>query len=345
MKEILRRFADDLRASPQQGERIFFGNATYDGLEISSSNFHTLSLRDSGIGSTPRIAFVDGGNQELLGGANFSLQLMRIAACVFQHDQCIERKMVEFLLYCHATKSKSLIYTAHPSILQGNFSLASCEVDPFDPALRQGHFRMPISRMGDLFRRRAELQMAESMLSTLRKGDLLLLDGQLQENIAYDDTYPRLLTATAMQQNILLTALAKTDTLLTENGKSVSSLLQQMAPSGAWYYHPCAACQPTQPDTAFVKLHPKATHLFRLEFLHDQPLQQIALLLASHAHDPVFLGYPYGMIAADQLARITNHDAAFMKTKVLISLGKDAQHLGSALAAQDAHSVLDHIRF
>ena len=67
-------------------------------------------------------------------------------------------------------------------------------------------------------------------------------------------------------------------------------------------------------------------------------------LLAENAADPVFQGYPYGLIEADQWARISRQEEISLKTQLQAYLGKDEILAEEARHDEDAHSVLDAIR-
>ena len=66
-------------------------------------------------------------------------------------------------------------------------------------------------------------------------------------------------------------------------------------------------------------------------------------ILAAHSTDPLFLGYPYPLIWTDKNARISNHEAAMLKTQLLARLGKDVNNIKKYLNAANAHDVLDSI--
>ncbi|HLD43097.1 MAG TPA: hypothetical protein VJB08_03880 [Candidatus Nanoarchaeia archaeon] len=89
-----------------------------------------------------------------------------------------------------------------------------------------------------------------------------------------------------------------------------------------------------------VKFHPKAKYLFRVDTLHPETLS----LILSHCSDPAFLGYPYGLIVADQQARIPNAEASLLQMKIRVLLGKDESSLQFHLNSKNAHTILDTAR-
>jgi hypothetical protein len=122
-------------------------------------------------------------------------------------------------------------------------------------------------------------------------------------------------------------ALQKSCTVLTENGFPLSSILT--AP-GPWY---------AQLNALYaVKLHERARHVF---LVHGATKEQLAVL-SGYSADSVFPGYPYGLVLADRLARVSNDEAASLRIHARALL-KDAQLVANAQAAIDSHGILDSL--
>ena len=66
--------------------------------------------------------------------------------------------------------------------------------------------------------------------------------------------------------------------------------------------------------------------------------------MGGESTDPIFLGYPYGLIAVDQGARIANEEKEFFQMQFKVTAGKDWESIASHLRSIDAHNVLDAIR-
>jgi len=127
-------------------------------------------------------------------------------------------------------------------------------------------------------------------------------------------------------------AIAKTSELLTNNGRPLASALQERAPSGVWY----ARVGPL----VLVRLHPHASHIFIVESANDELLSA----LMAWSADVTFYGYPYPLILADQLARITNQERDMWRA----TLACDPVYgmmLAKELRSTDAHDVLEHILY
>ena len=84
----------------------------------------------------------------------------------------------------------------------------------------------------------------------------------------------------------------------------------------------------------FIKLNKKSRHIFRFEVYKKNKfdVNEILTLLKIN-QDPVFLGYPYGLIEADKFARVTNNEKEYLKT--ILSLKR--------IEEKEAHEILDSI--
>ena len=122
--------------------------------------------------------------------------------------------------------------------------------------------------------------------------------------------------------------MAKSSSLFTVNGLSPVVLLNRMAPRGIWKYQ-------LNDSTSFVKLHQNAKHVFRFEGI------DCLSYLISNCKDALFLGYPYGLILADQLARVSNEQKNSMRMKLI--LNEKNKEIKDALFTQNAHDILDNL--
>lgn len=133
-------------------------------------------------------------------------------------------------------------------------------------------------------------------------------------------------------------ALAKSSAIVTSRNRPLGAALLERAPQGTWTVRLCD--NPLK--TWAVRLHPRAAHVFLLEGTRDEP----ALLhaLASWSQDLAFPGYPYPLVLADQLGRVTNNERDAWRL-ILRSDAQAAEVIASESRAQDAHAQLEHILY
>jgi hypothetical protein len=199
-----------------------------------------------------------------------------------------------------------------------------------------------ISKIGSIVRRFSELKIAETILNELEKDDIVILDGFLQSSVTNEATYMENLYKKAEEKGIIVSGLSKTTTLLTTNGNSVLNTLNKIAPKSSWYYHPVAEInnKDHKAEIFFIKLHEKSKYIFRFELYKNQKpnISSILNLLTTNSKDPVFLGYPYGLIEADKFARVSNQEKAYIQT-ILKTKIKEWDKINNL----DAHDILDNI--
>src|SRR3989344_365412 len=341
LRPLLRPF---FAPSSVQDERLYFSDPQYRAVPFDEKNFHPLPSDKS----TSAVAFVDGGQCELLKSSNFSLQCIRACAIVYDKGKRVHFERNEFYVLISVTpKNGQLKYEVSllddPLLLGGPFYF-----DLEEAALRQGVYKVPVSRIGDALRRFAEIKMAEKMAGKLASGDVLILDGDLRSVLEQERVLFEKLFTGAGEKGIIVGGLCKTSTLLTDKGNSWSGFLRKKSAAGMWYYYPSVRItNPSHPvEMYFLKLSPFSSHIFRFEIHRENnpSLSSVLSLLAVHSGDPVFPGYPYGMIEADQWARISRQEEMSLKTQLRAYLGKEEAFAGEAAHDEDERSILDAIR-
>ena len=65
--------------------------------------------------------------------------------------------------------------------------------------------------------------------------------------------------------------------------------------------------------------------------------------MAGNCTDPIFIGYPYGLVEADRVARVSNHEKESLKTMFMVKLRN--KNVEKYLSSVNAHDILDRISF
>ncbi|MBI4453829.1 DNA double-strand break repair nuclease NurA [Candidatus Woesearchaeota archaeon] len=228
------------------------------------------------------------------------------------------------------------------------------ELFSYDTTIVSGENRAEISKLGDVVRRFAELRLAKLMTETeLTCNDIIILDGNLRATYTNEEKYLNALYYAALKNNIIITAFCKTSNLLTEKGSNIVSVLNHVAElnniKGCWFYHPIVEIKDEKhrAEMMFVKLNPLSEYIFRYEIYAQQfklsSINEILSILALNSVDYSFPGYPYGLIKADTMARVSNKECEFLKTKILFSLesSHNFKDLRKSMNALNAHNILD----
>jgi len=321
-----------------------FSGEGYKAYKIDINNFHQITKSNS----DKKIAFVDGGNAEIIGSANFSLNLIRICYVIYQNNKKILTKKLEFFAFINAVNQNNEIYykASFFDSKNSNF-LNEMSFNSFDHTLMLGINRAEISSVANAIRRFAELKMAKIISEKDNFCDIIVLDGNLQSTLTNENKYLNELYESCSKNNVILTALSKTTSLFTENGNLLSVVLDNISTFPSWYYYSIVEINNTNHKAKmfFVKFHNKSKHIFRFEIFNEQKskAEETINTLANYCTDPIFIGYPYGLVEADRIARISNHEKGSLKTMFLVKLIN--KNIEKYLSSVNAHEILDRISF
>lgn len=309
-------YLQQLLASFPSEDYIVFQNKK---IKIDKNNFQPITPRKEEK-KEKTLAFIDGGQAEILSAANFCLSFLRLFAQTFdRQNRRLNSQKNEFYLLTYAQeKENKLFYFSKVFPFDKNLIEESdLLIDSNDETIRNGLERAPVSKIASLARRFAELSLASQI-----QADFVLLDGTLTPTFKNEEKYLAKLSPS-------VSALAKTSSLFTPSGNSPLVLLNKASPFPLWSYF-------LANQTYFVKLHEKAWHIFRFE-----GAPEVLPYLVAQSQDPLFLGYPYGLIFADRFARISNQEKDSLKTQFLLHPNNRA--LLDYLATADAHNILDNL--
>jgi hypothetical protein len=319
------------------------------------------------IDSKRKIAFVDGGNQEIFGAPNFSIQLNRTYFGVWQGNKRIPEKALprrtEFFAVTFSLFDRGEIqYITNLVPLSDDIKNLPLERDlsfsSMDRSITVGSQRADIYRVGSISRRFSELVLAKNVVEKeLSQGDIIMLDGTLQTAFPNEYGYLSALSDAAQEKGVILTGLSKTSALFTDTGYSLLGALDKLALEGhiasEWYY-PLADA--TNKDHYVfilgVKLNALSERIFRLEIQRDQflsleerELNEILTQLARNSTDYTFPGYPYGLMDADRFARVPSSEREFyydVLRSQMASMGKWDKFYRH-VKATDAHDLLNKL--
>jgi hypothetical protein len=284
-------------------------------------------------------AFIDGGQALLLDTPHFCVAFLRAHAIVYKSARRIVSTTSEAYIIISASPSAhNISYTTEILPLRGSFPLQRLlSFDSLDSTIRTGTKRFSPSSVVSIARRFAELHLASEIIKTLQQEDMLLMDGSLQQSYTNEEQLLAKLKQ-SQEQSATVIGLSKTNSVLTTAGTSFAQHLAQFP--GKWYYAPVGKPLNNSPHISFAKLHEKSSQVFMMDSF--QPLEAMHYTaLASYAHDPVFLGYPYGLIEADRAARITATEAASLQFQLTEKLGKSFHNFST----KNTHAILDRISF
>lgn len=320
------------------------------------------------------MAFIDGGNQEILHAPNFSLQVNRVYFNLFQGKRRIPIKSdipprIEFLSLTTSNfnqKERDMSYETFIFPVDDKFyDYLPQEKDMSFKSVARASFyggeRYDLERVASIARRFAEWTLSHQVIEKeLEEDDIVVRDGSLQVSFANENIYSEKGFESAKKVGAIFTGLSKTSHLATDGNSSLLGSINRFADEcqieyPTWCYCPVGSCssQEYRALITIVKLNPHSNHVFRYEILKEQARElkkagvvDVVSALAENSNDPVFPGYPYGLIDADLHARVREDEKEIYKTRILSEISKKKGMLLKVLAdlrSADAHDILNNI--
>ena len=365
VRELVREL--DLEIVEQDLGNPCLSSNSYRPHALSGLNFKEIKKTDC----ERRLAFIDGGNQELVGAPNFSIQLNRVYFNIFEKRKIVQpttlANRIEFFSFTVAKfKHEQIFYdtTLFPSEpeLAGLLpNSADLSFDSTDRRLMAGNTRADIARVASIARRFAEWHYARRAVEReLESDDVLVMDGTLRTTFLKESNYANAAFSIAKDKGVVYTGLSKTSRLFTTTGLSLLGAVRKLAMDNQigsmWYYYPVAeSLTPEHQGAIFlVKLSDQSQRVFRFEIQAEQAkgleqtdrLNEIFSELALNSSDLSFPGYPYGLVDADDNARVRFEELETYRVMLLSEISK----LGSAakfvrhMEAIDAHIALNSLK-
>jgi hypothetical protein len=365
--EISKRIAEFLDSGIEEDDvgQPYFGNPDYELLPFPPASFVPINDVEPNI----RTAFVDGGNQEILGAPNFSAQINRVYFNIFKGrgrilPQSLPRKIEFYSATMSDFRNGEIFYDTRIFPLKIEFEGLIPEdrhlsFSSVDRTVTFGNQRADIQHVASVARRFAEWELAKHVIeSELEKGDLIVHDGSLQTSLTNEQTYMARALKAAMERGVIFVGVSKTSTLFTTAGLSLLGAVQKLAEDykvkGPWCI-PIARVANVQHNAFIyvVKLHESANYVFRYEIYGEQARSMseedfcaVTSALASNSKDISFPGYPYGLIDADSFARVSGDEIDTYRVPLMSEISKLGKwkKVSRHVCSGDAHSVLDVLK-
>jgi hypothetical protein len=327
MKEIVEKIIEKTKLIEKNS--ILLDSNDSVSFEIKEGNFSDISKIDS----EKTITFVDGGSLEILKTPCLSLFFNRVYYTTYKKNKRCNNKLYEFFSLISAEgRENKIIFKCDCIFTKNNLPIKEFYFNSFDPSLVKGGKRAEISSVGDAIRRIAELSAAKEV-----NADFVVLDGTLEA------VYPH-------EKEILdsinkpLFGLSKTTSLLTKEGSSAVAALSGFEKKMKWTYHlGRAEKKKHNADLYFLKLNKLSDYVLRFEASKKEGINEVFSLLAENSKDPIFLGYPYGLIEADMFARVSKKEKDALQLQLMVLLGKQGEKIKPFINALNAHDILDSI--
>lgn len=330
--KVIERLGSKLEAS---GKFVQFNDSSYKPVEFAKENFKGINESNE----KARVAFIDGGNNSVLDAANFCLQMVRAYCTVYSGNKREKTNKNEFLVLVSSGNNALDVDVFGSDIRFNSF-------DVFDKTLAKAGHRVNVNDAASACRKLAELHEAINAVEYLGPGDIIVLDRDLKAEITAEKELLDKLYSRAEEKNVAVCGISKTTRLFTDTGDSAAAALSAIAPDSEWF---CTIAESEndrhKAEICFAKLHKASKYVFRFEIYKKQKdeIGKVLGILMKNSKDPVFIGYPYGLVEADRFARVSNEEAEYLKVRLISKAGKQRGKIIGYMKTVDAHSILDNI--
>ncbi|WP_455276289.1 DNA double-strand break repair nuclease NurA [[Eubacterium] cellulosolvens] len=341
----------------------YFKTPPYQIFQITKNDFKSINEVDS----KRKIAFIDGGNREIIGSPDFSIQINRIYFNAFQNNEKMIDisfpSKIEFFSVTYAqTQNEDIFYHTRLYPLTQNLEIElpdenDLNFNSADRTMSFGGQIADISRVAIMSRVFTEWNCAKFITEKiLELDDIIVMDGNLRTWYTNENKYANNLFEIAKEKGVLITGLSKTSRLMTTNSQSLLGNLERYSRSNLsdkeWYIPIAQISRDDHNAIIFImKLNRNSNHVFRFEIMHDQyiklrenEINEIFSQISKNSRDLTFPGYPYGLIDADHYARISEEEAKGYKVMFLSQIAKNNKEDSYAsIHAVDAHDILNEL--
>lgn len=353
MDEMLKELESSFISNETSDKASMVGN--YESFKISLEKFHPISKHYT----KKSVCFIDGGSSVLVRSPSLCLGMIRCVAVVMSRKKT--KQIVNYEYYTIAKtriEEDNLVYDLSYYPLSVNSkSIEGFSFDSQDKKLAIKTERFDISSMIDAARRFLELRIVGEMSEELEDGDMIFLDGNLRVTYPGESKVVGEVSKKCIDNSVLLLALSKTSNIITSVGDTFLAKLYRLSTNEKiqgfkrWFYYPAFKSKEENhnAETYFVKFHPRSDYIFTLDILKDQnkdaDINKVMGVIAGYSRDAAFPGYPYGLIKADSLARVTNSESDMLLTRLSHKNQKLFKLIKPYINSLGSHSVLDNMEF
>jgi hypothetical protein len=270
-------------------------------------NYHNLISEKKG-----KLIFIDGGNNEIFSAPSFNLSLIKTTTIFFEDGK--KTKTIINECYLLSEKEKTIILKKN-----NNFPWLNVKFNEKNP---------------EIFRRINEINLANELFKS-NKDAYIILDGSLNQQFKNNEE-EKIILNLIKNNNVNLIGLIKTNRE-TYKTSSLYGHINNNLPINIWYTE---IFKKNDINYCYTKLHKKSRYIFKIESFKNN-IKSFLELLINNSNDPIFQGYPYGLILADKFAKVTNNEVNLIKTKLLKLINNKSIEI--ELNALNIHDKIDNI--
>jgi hypothetical protein len=338
------------RFSRIAAKRVFHFRADTGTIAINESSFVSID-RPMQEAHPSQMLYVDGGQGVIFETASMCVSRIRIVGVIFEGQKRTKTLSETFDLSCSIDASAD-----HKTNIKINFntfpqlpaSFAGLWLGEAEAQVKQGG----LSSSSVVLRAALESYYA-SLWAIKNRVACVVLDGPLAARKDMRYAFQKNL----IEEGIAVVGVHKTSSLVCDDGTSVMSVVRLLSKKQAYLrlYAPKESAWPRY----VALLHEHARSGFMIDIAHRLDLdkqnvapgkdgkQAISALMGALVQvscDCSWLGYPYPLIFADQLARVSLEEMRNARMRLIVSLPHQGL-IESELMSSESHDVLDTLQY
>lgn len=294
--------------------------------QITIKNFNEIETLPLGVAY-----FVDGGVQEIFSKGEQSFYFLRFAYVKFKETKRVEQKVFETFIKINTSFPFKFEFSNELAFFKSGIDISDNDVLINCKNIQDCDIEVFINRI----RRVMELKLSISIAKRMNEGEIIVLDGSIYPS-DYDIEEIKDLIALSSNKKIELIGFSKNSLIKSHSGSVLNEEILNFSKQmnlGKWACINVFSQSSLKINTSYAYLHPLSDFCFRVDHLSN-PIFSLGRLSANSS-DGSFLGYPYGLIIVDKLARVKNEEKDYIYSKYFLSKNLNEK--------QNPHEILDNM--
>ena len=313
-----------------EDEHAVMNKTTYTPVLFGELDFYHSHSDDS-----HTVVFIDGGNHTIYAASTLALSFVRVASSGWEKTTKKHIRVEEFIEYVGVDDDGRYVIQW--------FDTTGVRVIPFNnqrlETMRVEQSRAEsIEQATEVGRRYLELGLAQEYGKIY---DAVVIDGSLRSR----DETERNLVKELCDTKATIVGFQKSTNVRT-NASNTLHRLDRLTTEGRWMTSQLCIT-PEEPFSIHaVKLHEHSRYRFVVDVKVNALSQtELVSLLEAQSSDPLFFGYPYGLIDVDALARVQEQELQRHRILLQTLTGSLRDDIEQEATTQNAHEILDTMSF
>ncbi len=295
---------------------------------ISEKRFKNLKNMDS---SSIPVYGVDGGCAVVADGGGWIYSKIKTCVIGYKNHEMIEKNIKNYYYGCiNLTKD-------YKDALISEEKTSSID-------LSRIHKKNSIDEMPAKVMKLLEWEECLDLLKKIDKG-IILMDSGFQPDNKTEEEIIKRIKKLSIKKKVRIIGFCKTSRIRTNTGRSFLGVLKKISEerNNPWIYHPVFKEKDEDYETGIVKMNNRGKYCNKINFFEKKNILKYLNNLTFYSSDKELLGYPYPLLKADKLGRVSDYEKKSELRRFKLTHG--SKELINDLLSQSFHEELDKRRY